>query len=331
MAKTGGQIARATIKTETDPEKLAAMEPPMTPQVLEELNGMFRAFIFRRTKTMEYWTTCCGKHVKVDEERTVTPKMRAVFDEVNSPEERYTRGCSAGWRLRNPAAKYRIQCPHCGRKAQVKELANTGKRQNLHEYVRAVALRWHKGALWAVGYNASKSYAAESPLDGLDLLILPPSWTATAVIRFRPGATEMTKRDWWYREGDWQSVTVQRAPETRGKPFPAGNPFTYCNAYGMSYGKIGWEEIDKSPFRYVGIRKICEKTGEDPLRLLAMASLFPRQMEMLHKFGLDLIIERYAARGTKTAWLFDWSAEDPKRFCRLPVKTMIEGLGLTRK
>lgn len=312
------------------PEEFAAMAPPMTPEVLEELNRMFRAFIFRRSKTWEYWTTCCRKHVKIDQERTVTPTMMAVFNQENSPEERYTWGCSAGWSLRNPAAKQRIKCPHCGREAQVKELAHTGKRQNLWEYARAAALRWHKGAIWAVGYNASKSYAAERPLDGLDRLTLPPSWTATAVIRFRPGVVEMTKRDWWYSGGDWQSLTVQRAPETRGKPFPAGDPFTYCNEYGMSYGMIGWEEIEKSPFRYIGIREVREKTGEEPLRLLTMASLFPRQMEMLHKFGLDLIIERYAERGTKTAWLFDWAAEDPKRFCRLPVKTMIEGLGLER-
>lgn len=342
MAKKGRQIAGATEsgRPMTAPEvpelytgkpaDFAEMAPPMTPQVLEGLNGMFRAFIFRRSKTWEFWTTCCRKHVKLDEERTVTPQMRAVFDTNNSPEERYHWGCSAGWTLRNPAAKERVQCPICGRKAQVKELAHTGKRHNLTEYCRAAALSWHKGALWAVCYQASKSYAAESPLDGLDRLTLLPSWTATAVIRFRPGAVEMTKRDWWYRGGDWQSLTVQRLAQTNGKPFPAGDPFTYCNDYGMSYGMIGWEEIDKSPFRYIGIRKIKEKTGEEPLRLLTMASLFPRQMEMLHKFGLDIIIERYAAKGTKTAWLFDWAAEDPKRFCRLPVKTVIEGLGLER-
>lgn len=198
-AAKGLAALQAEMAVETDPEKLAAMAPKMSEAELNEINGMFRAFIFRRSSTWEYWTTCCRKHVVLEKERTVTPEMRTVFDENNSPEERYTWECSAGWSLRNPAARERIQCPHCGRKAQVKELAHTGKRQNLTEYVRAAALRWHEGALWAVCYQASKSYMSERPLDGLDRLTLPPAWTATAVLRFRPGAVEMTKRDWW----DW--------------------------------------------------------------------------------------------------------------------------------
>lgn len=308
-------------------EEFYALAPKMTPEDLDALNGMFRAFVFRRTKTREYWTTCCRKHVKLDRERTVTAEMEAVFDVASTPEPK----CFWGWSEQNVRASERIKCPHCGHEATVKELGRTGRRENLSDYVRAAAFHWHDGALWAVGYNAKKTYNAAGPMEGLNRLTLPPTWTATAAIRFRPGMAEMTARDWWYGGGEWHALTVQTGPRTKNKPFPAGDPFTYCHDYGMSYGVIGREEIVKSPFRYMRLEEIEKETGEEPLRLLAMGCFYARQMEMLHKFGLDEVIKAYAGRGVKTAWLFDWTAEDPKKFLKLPLKTVTEALELDPK
>lgn len=330
--KKGRQIADANEGTGPEPfrgkpEEFAAMAPPMTPEVLDALNAQFRAYVFRRSATEEYWTTCCRRHVDMKQERTVTDKMLRIFDEASTPEPK----CVWGWSQQNERSKMRIQCPHCGHEATVKELGRTGKRGNLSEYVRTAALKWHEGALWAVCYHAKKSYYAEGPLEGLDRLTLPPVWTAVAAIRFRPGMAEMTCRDWWYSGGAWHALTVQTGPREKNKPFPAGDPFTYNHDYGMSYGMIGMEEIDKSPFRWMRLAEIKKQTAEEPLRLLTMGCFYARQMEMLHKFGLDNVIQAFSERGTKTAWLFDWDEKEPKRFLRLPIRTVTEFLELDPK
>lgn len=312
-----------------EPKDFAAMAPQMTPEVLDALNGQFRAYVFRRSATEEYWTTCCRRHVELKRERTVTAEMLRIFEEDSTPEPKHRYCWQAS--MQNERSRQRIKCPHCGHEASVKELGRTGMRRNLEEYVRAVAFRWHEGALWAVGYNAKKSYYASGPLEGLDKLTLPPSWTAVAAIRFRPGLAEMTTRAWWYKGASWMALTIQTGPREKNKPFPAGDPFTYCVDYGMGYGVIGWEEIDKSPFRWMRLQEIAKETAEQPLRLLCMGCFYYEKMEMLHKFGLDDVIKAYAERGTKTAWLFDWTADDPKKFLKLPLRTVAETLGLDPK
>lgn len=334
MAKSSGQIARVTERTvpelfRGEPKEFAEMAPPMTEETLDAINGLFRAFVFRRAATEEFWTTCCRRHVVLKRERTVSAEMRQVFDAESAPEPRISY-CGR-WQEQNERSRERIKCPICGREATLKELGRTGRRKNLTEYCRAVVFRWQDGALWAMGYNAKKSYYAESAMEGLNRLVLPPSWTATAVVRLRPGAAEMTTRDWWYSGSTWQGMTIQTGPREKNKPFPAGDPFTYSVDYGLGYDVIGWEEIEKSPFRWMRLRDIQKETGEQPLRLLVMGCFYARQMEMLHNFGLDNVIKAYAERGTKNAWLFDWTAADPKQFLKLPLRTVKDVLELNPK
>ena len=327
--ETGLQLAgAANAEAERrEKERFVELAPKLTKSEHEEINKLFRAFIFRRRKTGEYWTTCCRRHIVLNEERTVTPEMEAIMEEEQSPEPRYHWGCAAGWMLRNPNSETRIKCPHCGAEATLKELGRTGERGNLTTYRRAVVLRWYRGALWAVGYNAMKSYMAPAgPLTQLNKLTALPEWKRTYVLRLRPGMAEATTRDWWYSGADWGSMSRQTEPRRRGIPFPVGDPFTYNRDYGKGYDVIGWEEIQKSPFQYIGIREIKKNTGTEALRLLVMACCYPRQMEMLHKAGLDLVIRNYADKGVKTAWLFDWSAQDPKRFLRVPKKVFHNAL-----
>lgn len=315
------------MKEKTEQEIFAEQTPKLTDGETEAINGLFRAFIFRRRKTGEYWTTCCREHVVMDKACTVTPEMRELMDREHAPEPKYLWGCHSGWSLRSERSEERVTCPHCGAKATIKEIGRTGRRDNLTSWHRAVVLKWDGAALWAVGYSAEKSYAAPAgPLTQLDRLTAPPELRKVAVLRFRPGSAEMTTRAWWYGDSAWMGMTVQTEPRKKGLPFPAGDPFTWCRDYGKGYDVIGWDEIGSSPFRYVGVRDICDKTGTAPLRLLTMACFFAGQMEMLHKFGLDRVIERFADQGVKTAWLFDWSAKDRKGFLKLPVKTILEAI-----
>lgn len=309
-------------------ERFADLAPKLTEGEHEVINGLFRAFIFRRRSTGEYWTTCCREHVVLDRARTVTPEMRAIMDGENAPEPRMVGCWMAGRRLENEHSHDRVKCPHCGQEVTVKELGRTGKRQNLTYWRRAIVLKQYRGALWAVGYSAIKDYSTPGrPLTGLDRLTELPEVRKIAALRLRPGCAEMTYRDWWYRDSTWFSVKTQKEPRKKGLPFPAADFFGWTAEYGKSYDVIGWEELDSSPFRYVGIREIHQKTAVEVLRLLIMACFFPRQMEMLHKFGLDCCIEDYADRNKKNAWLLDWKAEDPRRFCRLSVKMVRDAAG----
>lgn len=316
------------MKEKAEQEIFAEQAPKLTDGETEAVNGLFRAFIFRRRKTGEYWTTCCREHVVLDQQRTVTSEMNELMDREHAPEPKYTWGCHSGWALRSERSEERVTCPHCGAKATIKEIGSTGCRGNLTSWRRAVVLKWDGEALWAVGYSAKKSYEAPAgPLTQLDRLTAQPELRKVAVLRFNPGSAEMTTRDWWYASSAWSGMTVQTEPRKNGLPFPAGDPFTWCRDYGKGYDMVGWDELDSSPFRYVRIREICDKTGTEPLRLLAMACFYANQMEMLHKFGLDRVIERFADQGVKTAWLFDWAAKDRKKFAKLPVKTILEAIG----
>lgn len=312
----------------TKQERFADLAPKLTEGEHEAINGLFRAFIFRRRSTDEYWTTCCREHVVLDRARTVTPEMRAIIDCESAPEPHMVGCWLSGRRLENEHSHDRLKCPHCGREVTVKELGRTGQRQNLTSWGRAVVLKWYRGALWAVGYSASKDYSAPcGPLTQLDKLTNLPKVKKFAVLRLRPGCAERTYRDWWYSGDDWWPIMVQKEPRKKGLPFQTAEVFAWTAEYGKSYDVIGWEELDRSPFRYVGIREIKEKTGVEAMRLLVMACFFSRQMEMLHKFGLDRCIEDYTDRNKKNAWLLDWKAEDPRRFCRLPAKTVRAAAG----
>lgn len=314
-----------------DGEAFAALAPKLTERELEAINGLFRAFIFRRSKTGEYWTTCCRRHVVLDEERTVTPAMRGLMETEHAPEPK----CSWGLSDQNERSRTRVKCPHCGAEATLKELGQTGLRQNLWSWRRAAVLRWHRGALWAVCWNAKKDYSANAPLEGQNRLTAMPTGWMTAALRFRPGMAEATQLLYEYRQEDWGKAwcrpVVQTEPRKKGIPFTAGDVFSHCSEYGTGYDVIGWEELDKSPFRYIKLQEVKKKTGVNLLRLLTMACVYPVQMEMLHKFGFDSIIRNYADRGVKTAWLIDWAATDRKKFLKLPLKTVQANAGTEEK
>ena len=313
------------MEKKNEQERFAELAPKLSDGELEAVNGLFRAFIFRRRSCGEYWTTCCRQHVVLDRARTVTPEMQAVMDAEHSPEPKPDTWTRPRLSVR---CHDRIYCPHCGEQATVKELGRTGKRENLTGHRRALILKWHRGVLWAVGYQAMKSYYSPiGPLACLDELTALPTVKKTAVLRLRPGIVEMTERDWWYSQSRWSEISVQKEPRKKNLPFPVADPFTWNRDYGKGYDLIGWEELEKSPFRYIGIRDLVRKTGTEPLRLLAMACFFPRQMEMLHKFGLSACVGDFANQNKKNAWLLDWKTDDPKKFCRLPLKKALEAAG----
>lgn len=212
-------------------------------------------------------------------------------------------GCHMGvWGY--PAAEKKPEpeaCPFCGKVSPVKELGRTGTRKNLWSYRRVVVLRWWRGSLWAVGLELKKEYTAEWQLTAL------PEAKALAVYRFSPGKVEYCQRYWWcdmWKDG-WTIRTTCMKPD-----FKVYEPFGYCNEYGTGYNIIGLAEVDKSPFRWCGVREYMKPCGE-LIRFLAVCTAYPRHVEMLMKAGLKEAVKDFAERKKSNAAAVNWYTENP--------------------
>lgn len=58
-------------------KKFVSSAPPLRDADLEQINGLFRAYLFRIARTGEYWTTCCRKHVEPHKE--LSPQERTIM------------------------------------------------------------------------------------------------------------------------------------------------------------------------------------------------------------------------------------------------------------
>ena len=281
-------------------ERLLKGMPKLNRKEMQEINALFPSYLFRRRKTREIWTSCCGKYA-------VLRAGHPLLDLEHMPEERERKyGYHMGTKKRELVA-----CPYCGKKGSVKELGRTGDRKNLWDYWRVVVLRWHRGALWAVGYEARKGYGAHWQLTAA------PYMHPCAVYRFTPGKVESCKRYWW-GESAWEDGNT--VTTTRMKPdFKVYEPFGYCSEFGTGYRKIGLEEVKKSPFRWCRTEEYL-KEGSELIRFLAVCTAYPRQVELLMKAGMVNVVQDFAERKKSNAAAFNWYAD-----------TVFEGLGLTKQ
>lgn len=260
-------------------ERLFREAPSLREADLIEINALFPSYLFRRRRTGEVWTSCCGQHVIVEKD---SPVLLA---------EHYPEPKNAG-ALTAPMPKTAVQeakCPVCGQLCKVKELGRTGERDNLAAYRNVVALRWHEGALWAVGYYACKKYGAE------DLLTARPKCSPRYYYRFVPGLAEAADGETYgfgYKTFAGCVSTKHIFPEA----FPAAG-----------YHVVGMDEIALSPFRYCGYNMLKHNVG----RFFALCTMYPRPVEMLMKAGLSEIVTDFIARGKRNCRVFDWNEPDP--------------------
>lgn len=161
--------------------RFVELAPTLREGELEAINALFPAYLFRRRKTGELWTTCCHEHITAGMDCADQDMRRAMW-------EPHQREAKNRWDERQ---KPSMNCPFCGKPVIVKELRYTGRRENLSSYRRAVGLRWHEGALWARAYDCSKHYTAGYDLAG------EPGYKLVGVYRFQPGLVEETTRSWY--------------------------------------------------------------------------------------------------------------------------------------
>lgn len=317
--------------SESNAEKLVRLAPKLTESEKKQINGLFRAYIFRRSKTGEVWTTCCGVHKKLD--APVTDKEWAVLQAAHTPQPDYRWGKD----INAPNSLARVECPWCGAKAAVKEIRYTGGRQNLWEFRRVLALRQWRGALWACAYDCVKDYGCvERSTDG-------PSIKLLRIYRFRTGKAECAGRDYdWSDSSPIKRYSCQTAPKKDKNPWTTERPFGWCNEYGLGYKTIGMEEIGKSEFRYCGVGKVG--LSDEVTRTLTACCFYPKQIEFLVKCGMEEAVRDIVAHGRKNAAAIHWDAETPADFLGVKPKELralrkadvrswvrVEALGIYRR
>ena len=299
-------------------ELFASKAPPLNQAERDAINALFPAYIFRRSRTDEIWTTCCRKHMVVeDKDMMVTTPERNFPAVMWEPHQREQRN---RW---DDAPKPNVRCPLCGRMVIVKELRCSGGRDNLSRYRRAVVLRWYRGALWARAYDCAKHYSRDKGYS----LTGEPKIKLVGVYRFKPGLAEATTRD-WYWDQPFMSVERQDGPLTKGKWHIHG-PFTANAEYGVGYDVIGLDEIQKSPFRYC-MAEEAERKFTKFLHFLTACCFYPRQIEMLMKAGMSDVVMDLTERGVKHAAVIDWDEESPAKAFKLTRQEMKAFLGTNR-
>lgn len=254
-------------------EKFAAAAPKLRASEKKEINKLFPAIIFRRSKTREVWSSCCGVHRVLPENTTLQEENIMREPHVPEPVFRW-------YKLTNEMeSSRRVKCPWCGEEAKVKELGRTGSRKNLFCYRRAVVLRQFRGHLWAKAYDCFKDYSINDMLTEEPDLTRLPSVKLLGVYRFRPGMAEGTTRYWWC-SSPFTCLNNQTAPGKK-KLWNIHDPYGFSGDLGTSYDVIGWDEIEKGDFRFCGVPNINAKN--DVIELLTACCFYPRQIEFLAK------------------------------------------------
>ncbi len=290
--------------------KLADAAPPISPEELAQINRIcYTPYIFRRRKTREIWTTCCGRHEIIPEWESTSAEHDVLIAEHQrepGPYESLTRETTP--------------CPYCGAGAFVKELGRTGSRKNLHEWRRAVVFRWYEGALWMRALTTHKSYPS-------GYLIAQPEYTLCSVYRFKPGEAVCAFRPYISGPID-RFISITERPAKL--PLPISEPFNWNTEEGNSYSAIWPDEVDKSPFRYCGLSKYAATMGCDYVRFLTLCCIFPRQVEMLMKAGLSEAVHDLICHKKWNAAAFNWSEPDPLKSFNLNKQEMKEFLSGNR-
>lgn len=266
-------------------EKFLASAPKLRQSDVDAINALFTPYVFRREKTGEVWTTCCRKQAKL-------PPWHSLWDEPHECEPKYR------YLGRRPNGK--SLCPFCGKTAKIKDVRYSGQRKNLWEEQHVVVLRAVRGELWACAAWAVKDYSRDD-------FCAPPYVRGGSTYRFGKKAATWVYQDWYYgarglRREEYKNLNTKTVDK----------PFAWTSQWGDGYYVIAIDELKKTPVAYCGGEAFLEEPC-DFMKFLHLAFARPRQVEMLHKFGLDEVITDLLNRGKKHVALFDWNEKDPQK------------------
>ena len=284
--------------------KLAKAAPPLLESELAEMNKKYRAFIFRRSKTRELWTTCCGRYEVVPKTEFSDSVHKIMAAEHHRETGRKVTD-NSGWGMyqiiQRRGEKYQEECPYCGEPVYVKELGRTGGRDNLVEWYRFAVIRWYRGALWVRAYDTIKRYGETHLTD-------KPECKLEKVYRFKPGEALSVTKSWWsIPDFDYVTSITEKPKEL---PLRIYEPFSRNSAEGSHYTLVGLDEVEKSPLRYCCYKEYI-KQYFSPMRFLVVCCIFPRQVEMLMKSGMSEAVRDLVEGRKWNAAAFKWEEENP--------------------
>lgn len=295
--------------------QLERLAPKPTAQEMEQVNDLFRHFIFKRSGKGEIWTTCCRRHEFIKDTTDNACELR-ILDAPHAPERRNNYDNTPDWQRRET-------CPYCGREVTVKELRYSGRRRALWEYQRAVVLRQWRGALWATAWDCFKDYGGKEPVTNEPVLTMLPKAKLLGAYRFTPGKVESATRVWW-SDGpfgySYQDTPGKNAGH-KGSMWHIHSPYGFCSELGKSYDIIGLPELQKSALRWCRLEQV-RIASDDFIELLTAACFYPKQVEWLVKLGLQDAVRDLAGRGVKNAAAVKWNANTPAAFLGCGVKEL---------
>lgn len=273
-----------TIKSEAAPEDPLKGFPKIdVKRVTRETNELFRSYLFYQDRKgeREIQTSCCGKTVTLPR-RIMTASDMQVYCGRHNEE---------------------AICPLCGRAGMLKRIGALGKKKNLLEYQPVVVLNAKRGELYARAYWARKDY---------EELTAPPKFMLSGVYHFKPGRAV-------YRYETIYSGWIERVCEGRYNPNQRKitEPFTeqcMCGYRYIAYHVIGLEAIEKSAFRYCqyGVNIDRGPWKWDLMKYLAACCVWPRDIEMLQKMGVNELVEDLICGRKIHKQEYKWGCEGPK-------------------
>lgn len=269
-----------------EPEDKALEEfPGLSREDLDEVEWHFNQYLFYQgdRNGRQVWTTCCHQDYYIDGYRDAKGLTGTHGDTMS--------------------------CPFCGEEVKVICMGRLRSGVSIQQYIPVLFLHASEDGqtVWAQGYW-TKRKLMEDPTG--QTLFLP-----TRCYRFRPG-------EWRQWEEDYYGGGM--VPSSRKW---AQEPFTKGGIYSgyENYHVVGYDCLERSFLRYTGYDDpiygaalwIDVRKRNDLIRYLAMASLHPKQVEMLRKAGVEELPAQYIYGQRKNADVFHWKEEDPRKAFRL--------------
>ena len=252
------------------PESLKDWPAIDVENVEREGNKLFKPYIFSRARKedTELWCSCCMEH-------------EHIHDNIAHD--------NAEMQILWAGHKDGVYCPHCGKSAQLFDTRYIRTGKALRESRPIVVLSERDGDIYARAYWMKKDY---STLPTYEWGVRPMFYLVGAY-RFTEGRAE-----YWAQHNQWNEFDCE-AEEGKINPSrrKVREPFTEgCGSWlsYSAYAVVGIEAIAQSRFRYCQYMEHERPIGKHHrclMRYLAAASIYPRQVEMLHKMGFNSILE----------------------------------------
>ena len=271
--------------------------PGLSQEELDEVDEMYEKYLFYQGDRggREVWTTCCHENYYIENDRG--PKeLTGKHGDV-------------------------IQCPFCGETVTVKCMGRLRDGSSVKQYIPVVFLHRSEDGetVWAQGYWTTRNLMKEPTGK---TLFMP-----TRCYRFRRG-------EWRMWEEGWSGGMVPCGDKWVKEPFRENGPYSPYEDYFI----VGYENLEGSFLKYAGYDEpILEWKWEivgkrkDLMRYLAMASLYPTQVEMLRKAGVDEIVKEYLYYRRKCHAVFRWKETDPRKAFGMTKEELREFLTTTKK